>query len=165
MNSVTLASTEQYLSFILEDELFALDISSVREVLDYKSITKIPRMPNFILGVINLRGNVVSVVDMRMKLGMKKAKRTVHTCIVIIEVNIEEEIILMGILVDSVREVFELPGEDIEMPPKFGSGMNMEFIKGMGKKDDSFIMVLDINRIFSSEEIVALKQNNKNCAI
>ena len=133
MALMTMESTGQYLSFMLDEELFALNISTVREVLDFTKITKVPRMPDFVLGVINLRGSVVPVIDMRMKFNMPAGEKIVNTCIVIIEVFISGETLVLGMLVDSVKEVFELEQEYIEPPPKIGVKLNMEFIKGMGK--------------------------------
>jgi len=159
MSSV-MTDTCQYLSFILDEELFALDIGKVREVLDYTKVTKIPNMPKFMMGVINLRGNVVPVVDMRLKFGMMKAEKTVNTCIVIVEVFIEKEVNILGIMVDSVQEVFELESGQIEPPPKIGIKLNTEFIKGMGKKDDKFIIIMDVDRVFSADELFGFKESN-----
>jgi purine-binding chemotaxis protein CheW len=145
--------TSQYLSFTLEGEIFAIDISKVREVLDYIRITKIPGMPDFMMGVINLRGSVVPVVDMRLKFGMKKSDKTVNTCIVILEVLMDEETIAIGALVDTVQEVFDIEPSLIEPPPKIGTKLNTEFIKGMGKRDDDFVIILDIDKIFSMDEL------------
>ena len=145
--------TSQYLSFTLGGELFALDIAKVREVLDYTRITSVPRMPDFILGVINLRGSVVPVVDMRLKFDMAKGDNTVNTCIVIVEVLMEGETIALGALVDAVQEVFNMEPSQIELPPRIGTKLKTEFIKGMGKKDDQFVIILDIDRIFSMEEL------------
>ena len=145
--------TSQYLSFTLGGELFALDISKVREVLDYTRITKVPRMPDFILGVINLRGSVVPVVDMRLKFDMPGSDKTLNTCIVIVEVLLEEETIAIGALVDAVQEVFDIEPSQIEPPPRIGTKLKTEFIKGMGKKDEYFVIILDIDRIFSMKEL------------
>ncbi|MEQ8169665.1 MAG: chemotaxis protein CheW [Candidatus Eremiobacterota bacterium] len=155
-----ITETRQYLTFILDGELFALDISKVREVLDYTKITRVPQMPEFMLGVINLRGSVVPVIDMRTKFGMNKVERTVNTCIVIVEVTLDSDNVILGALVDSVQEVFELDPEQIEPPPKIGMRLKTEFIKGMGKKEEKFIIILDIDRIFSTEELVMLQGND-----
>ncbi len=152
-----ITETRQYLTFTLDGELFALDISKVREVLDYTKVTKVPQMPDFMLGVINLRGSVVPVIDMRTKFGMNKIDRTVNTCIVIVEVTLDDEHVILGTLVDSVQEVFELDPEQIEPPPKIGMRLKTEFIKGMGKKEEKFIIILDIDRVFSTEELIMLQ--------
>lgn len=146
----------QYLTFKLGEEVFALDVSQVREILDYIKITKVPQTPEYMCGVINLRGSVVPVIDMRLKFGLAKIEATVNTCIVVVEVNIENEKTVLGVLVDSVQEVFELEPEDIEAPPKIGTHLKTEFIKGMGKRDDKFIIILDIDKIFSASEMELL---------
>jgi purine-binding chemotaxis protein CheW len=151
----------QYLSFTLEGEVFAIDISKVREVLDYTRITKVPRMPDFMIGVINLRGSVVPVVDMRLKLGMKKGDKTVNSCIVIVEVILDGETIEIGSLVDAVQEVFDIEPGQVEPLPNIGTRLNTEFIKGMGKKDDAFVLILDIDKIFSMDELSLLQGSSE----
>ncbi len=108
MGVAEIIETTQYLTFKLEEEIFALDISKVREVLDFTAITKVPRTPEFMRGVINLRGNVVPVVDMRLKFGMTKTENTVNTCIIIVEINLDGETTVLGALADAVQEVIEL---------------------------------------------------------
>lgn len=156
MSVANMTETTQYLTFRLEDEVFALDISQVREVLDFTAITKVPRTPEFMRGVINLRGSVVPVVDMRLKFGMTRTEQTVNTCIIIAEINIEGERLVLGALADSVQEVIELGAGQIEPAPRIGTRLNTEFIKGMGKRDDEFIIILDIDRIFSMDELASV---------
>ena len=159
MSAATAMETGQFLSFILDDELFAVDINKVREVLDYTKITRVPRTPDSMLGVINLRGSVVPVIDMRQKFGMEKAEKTVNTCIVIMETRNEEDTIILGALVDSVQEVFELDPGQIEPPPKIGTWLNTEFIKGMGKhNEEDFTIILNVDKIFSTTEILVASQ-------
>ncbi len=153
MNASEINETTQYLTFKLEDEIFALGISQVREVLDYTNVTRIPEMPDFMLGVINLRGSVVPVVDMRLKFGMPKTERKVNTCIIIVEIEIEGETTILGALADSVQEVIDLDPEQVEPPPKIGTRLKAKFIKGMGKRDNQFVIILDINRVFSADEL------------
>jgi len=148
--------TTQYLTFKLDDEVFALDISKVREVLDFTTITKVPRTPEFMRGVINLRGSVVPVVDLRLKFGMTKTENTVNTCIIIVEVKVDEETTVLGALADSVQEVLDLEPGHIEPAPKIGTRLNTEFIKGMGKRDNTFIIILDIDKVFSVNELAAV---------
>jgi purine-binding chemotaxis protein CheW len=143
----------QYLTFQLGNEIFALEIAQVREVLDYTAITKVPRTPDFMRGVINLRGGVVPVIDLRLKFGMEQTRQTVNTCIIIAEVDFEGETTVLGALADSVREVLDLAPEDINPPPKLGTCLDTQFIKGMGKRDEDFIIILDIDRVFSAEEL------------
>jgi len=153
MTTTGTVETMQYLSFKLEDEVFALDITKVREVLDYTTITKVPRTPEFMRGVINLRGSVVPVVDLRLKFGMTKTEKTVNTCIIIVEVMIDGEIGVLGALADSVQEVIDLGPEQIETAPRIGTRLNTEFIKGMGKRDGSFLILLDVDKVFSTDEL------------
>lgn len=146
----------QYLTFSLDDEIFGLDIYKVHEVLDFTALTKVPRMPEFMAGVINLRGRVVPVIDMRLKFGMTKAEMSVNTCIIIVEIDLDGETTVLGALADSVQEVLELDSSRIEPPPRIGTRLRTQFIKGMGKRDDQFIILLDIDRIFSSDDIAAV---------
>jgi purine-binding chemotaxis protein CheW len=147
----------QYLSFRLDEELFAIDVACVREVIDRTEMTRIPRMPEFMRGVINLRGNVVPVVDLRMKFGIGQVEMTIDTCVVVLEVNVDEEETAVGALVDAVEEVFELDPSHIEPPPKMGTRLNTEFIEGMGRLDDEFVILLDADKAFSAVEIEAVQ--------
>lgn len=153
MSNSFLTEARQYLTFKLSEEVFGVDVAQVREILDYVKITKVPQTPDFMCGVINLRGSVVPVVDMNMKFGMVKTERTVNTCIVVVEVILNEEKTILGALVDSVQEVFEIEPENIEPAPKIGTKLKTEFIKGMGKREDRFIIILDIDKVFTSEEL------------
>ncbi|HBE95499.1 MAG TPA: chemotaxis protein CheW [Desulfovibrio sp.] len=157
MDEKTAKDINQFLTFTLGREIFALDIGTVREVLELTTITRIPRTPPFMRGVINLRGHAVPVVDMRLKLGMSKGEDTVDTCIIIVEIDFEGEQTVMGALVDSVREVFEMTPEAIEAAPKMGAAVNAEYIRGMGRQDNNFIIILDIGRIFSAEELAMVR--------
>lgn len=163
MNS-TISEVRQYLTFILDDELFAVDVVKVREVLDYTTITKIPRTPEYMRGVINLRGSVVPVIDLRLKFGMSKTENTINTCIIVMEVQTDNETIILGALSDSVQEVFELEPDQIEPAPKIGTHFNAEFLKGMGKRNDNFIMILDIDKVFTFEELSEVQNVNTNSA-
>ncbi|MFA7419490.1 MAG: chemotaxis protein CheW [Melioribacteraceae bacterium] len=153
MSSSFLTEARQYLTFKLSEEVFGVDVAQVREILDYVKITKVPQTPDFMCGVINLRGSVVPVVDMNMKFGMVKTERTVNTCIVVVEVILNDEKTILGALVDSVQEVFEIEPENIEPAPKIGTKLKTEFIKGMGKREDKFIIILDIDKVFTNEEL------------
>lgn len=154
MNHEKNTQNAQLLTFTLDEEVFAVEIAKVREVLDLIKVTRVPKMPEFMRGVINLRGAVVPIVDMRIKFGLSRADEGVHTCIIVLETEVDGEPVVIGALADSVREVLELRAEDIEPPPRMGTRLKSEFIKGMGKQDDSsFIIILDIDRIFSTEEM------------
>lgn len=153
MSVPSITGTSQYLTFKLDDEVFGLDIAEVREVLDFTAVTKVPDTPEFMLGVINLRGNVVPVVDMRLKFGMSRTEKSVNTCIIIVEIEIDGETNILGALADSVEEVMNLGADQIEPPPRIGSRLKTTFIKGMGKRDSKFVIILDIDRVFSAEEL------------
>ena len=146
-------SLHQYLTFRLGEEMFALDVSQVREILDVTTITKVPRSPAFMRGVINVRGSVVPVVDLSLKFGMKKIERTLDTRIVVMEISLEGEITVIGALADAVHNVMEMEASQIEAAPKIGAKWNTEFIRGIGKHDDEFIIILDVDRIFSVGEL------------
>ena len=153
MSTSGITETRQYLTFKLGNEIFATDVAKVREVLDFTKITEIPRTPDFMSGVINLRGSVVPVVDMRLCLEMSKTERTTNTCIVVLEVLLDNESLVIGALADSVEEVIDLEPDQIRQAPRIGTQIQTDFLKGMGKRDDQFIMILDIDRVFSAEEI------------
>jgi len=157
--------TSQYLNFTLGSQIFALDISSVREVLELTTITKIPRTPSYMCGVINLRGHAVPVMDMRLKFGMPQMQTTVDTCIIIVEVESGGESIIMGGKVDSVREVFDLTEDRIEAAPRMGTSISTDYIKGIGKQDESFVIILDIAKVFSAEEMALAKEALKPDAV
>jgi purine-binding chemotaxis protein CheW len=158
MSVSEITETTQYLTFKLEEEVFALDVAKVREILDFTTVTKVPQTPDFMRGVINLRGSVVPVVDMRLKFGMTKTEKTVNTCIVVVEVDMEKETTVLGALADSVQEVIELEPNQIEAAPKLGTGMKMDFIRGMGKQDGRFVMILDIDKVFSTDEMEIVQE-------
>jgi len=157
MSVTEITETRQYLTFKLSDEVFAIDVAKVREVLDFTTITKVPRTPDFMSGVINLRGNVVPVVDLRLCFEMSKTEKTVNTCIVVVEVLLEGEATVIGALADSVEEVIDLEPEQIQPAPRIGTQIRTDFIQGMGKRDAQFLMILDIDRVFSAEELSAIR--------
>ena len=148
----------QYLTFILDEEVFALEIGKVREVLDFTTLTKVPQTPDFMRGVINLRGSVVPVVDMRLKFGMDKTEQTVNTCIIIAEIELDGDTTVLGALADSVQEVVELNQGQIEPAPKIGTRLKTEFIRGMGRQEDRFIILLDIDKVFSTDELTLVQE-------
>ncbi|AGW13008.1 chemotaxis protein CheW [Megalodesulfovibrio gigas] len=149
--------TRQFLTFVLEDELFALNITSVREVLEYTSITRIPRTSEYMRGIINVRGSAVPVIDLNLKFGRNRTVHSINTSIIIVEVNLEGELTTIGALADSVQEVFELRDDQIDPPPRMGASVKTDFIMGMGKHEDKFIMILDADKIFSIDEIAVLQ--------
>jgi len=158
MSTTGITETTQYLTFKLEEEVFAVDVAKIREILDFTLATKVPGTPEFMRGVINVRGNVVPVVDMRLKFGLSMTEKTVDTCIVVMEIAVEDDKTILGALVDSVQEVFELEANQIEPPPRIGSRWRTEFIKGIGKRNEELIIILDIDRVFSSTELGVIQE-------
>ena len=150
--------TTQFLTFKLGDEIFAINVSQVREILDISSITRVPRAPEFMRGVINVRGSVVPVVDLRLKFGMTKTESTVDSRIVVMELYLDGDQTILGAMADSVHEVMGLDPEQIEEPPSIGSRWKTEFIKGIGKRNDEFIIILDIDRIFNTDELAVVQE-------
>ena len=151
-------SRVQVLTFKLADETFAFDISNVREVLDYIEVTKIPRMPNYMLGVINIRETAVPVISLHKKFDLGESERTVNTCIIVIEVDKGDEVLVFGILSDSVQEVISFDEDSLESAPKIGTGIDVSFISAMAKKDDEFVIILDSGRIIADEEVKEIIQ-------
>ncbi|TVZ37578.1 purine-binding chemotaxis protein CheW [Alteromonadaceae bacterium 2753L.S.0a.02] len=143
----------QLLTFLLDNEIYGTDISQIQEVLEYRKVTPVPRTPDFMLGVINLRGQVVPVVDLRRQFEMQVSEVTVNTCIVIVDVIVEGEKTALGLLADAVKEVLELNIIDITPPPRIGSSIDTRYISGMGKNGDDFIIILNLARVFSPDEI------------
>jgi purine-binding chemotaxis protein CheW len=156
MSVQEITETRQYLTFRLGNEVFATDVAKVREVLDMTPITAIPRTPEFMAGVINLRGTVVPVVDLRLCFAMSKTENTRNTCIVVVEGMLGDEVTVIGALTDSVEEVIDLDPDQIEPAPRIGTQVRTEFIRGMGKRDTQFIMILDMDRVFSAEQMTAI---------
>jgi len=152
MNENEIDQVNQYLTFRLDDEFFAVNVSLVREVLDWTSITIVPRAPEFMRGVINVRGSVVPVADLRLKFGMTETLKTINTRVIVMELLLDGDLTILGTMADAVHEVVELEPDSIEKPPKIGSRWKTEFILGIGKSNDKFIIILDMERIFSSSD-------------
>lgn len=149
--------TDQYLTFKLDEDLFAVDVGKAREILDFVEVTRVPQTPDYMLGVINLRGSVVPVINLRRKFGMDELEHTVDTCIIVLEVAIEDSSVVISIVADSVKEVLDLDSEQIEPPPRLGTRLNTEFIQGMGNLDGDFVIILNIDRVFSVEELAVIE--------
>ncbi|MBF0562165.1 MAG: purine-binding chemotaxis protein CheW [Alphaproteobacteria bacterium] len=152
--------TDQYLTFTLDNETYAIEIFKVREVIHYINITHVPRMPRFLSGIINLRGNVVSVIDLRQILEMEPIEKTVDTCIIFAEVTFGDEGILLGMLADSVQEVIEVDTSQIGPPPRMGTMLDTEFIKGVGKRGDNFFIILNIDKVLGGAELSVVRKVN-----
>ncbi|MCY1034844.1 chemotaxis protein CheW [Corallococcus sp. BB11-1] len=145
-----------YLSFMLAGEEYAVGLLRVREIIEYRPITRVPGMPVAVQGVINLRGSVVPVVDLAVKFGLPPRPITRWSCFVIVEVSLDGQQTVLGLLSDTVREVLELGPDDIEPPPAFGTRVRLEFLRGMGRHGDAFILLLDLDRLLSLEELLRL---------
>lgn len=143
----------QYLTFTLHQEMFAIGILNIKEILEYGSLTSVPMMPEFIRGVINLRGAVVPVVDLSARFGGRQSDITKRTCIVIIEVSNGEERQDIGVVVDAVSEVLEIPANQIEPAPAFGAKIRADFIEGMGKVNGKFVIILEVDKVLSLDEL------------
>jgi len=146
----------QFLTFLLGNEMFAIDILGIKEIIEYGSLTTVPMMPDFIRGVINLRGAVVPVVDLSARFGRAATAVTRRSCIVIVEAQHGEEKQDIGVVVDAVSEVLEIPEAEIEPAPSFGAKIRAEFIRGMGKVKDKFVIILDADKVLSVEEMAML---------
>lgn len=153
MSTTTITEAAQYITFKLGDELFAINVGQVREVLDLSQITRVPTAPGYMRGVVNVRGAAVPVVDLRTKFGLAAAGDTVHTRIVVLELTLDGEGCVLGGIADSVHEVIELEPGQINPPPTIAMRWRSEFIRGMGKRGEQFIIILDINAVFSSADL------------
>jgi len=149
----------QYLAFNLNDETFAIGILYIKEIIEYRNLTPVPMTPDFIRGVLNLRGNVLPVIDLSLRLEMPIAPLSKHTCIMIIEIILDEETIDIGIIVDAVNDVLSFPLQKLETAPAFGSRIRSDFIRHIGKHGERFITILDIEKVLSVEELSSLITN------
>jgi purine-binding chemotaxis protein CheW len=152
------AQSHQYLTFMLGGEVFAIGILSIKEIIEYSSLTEVPMMPASVRGVINLRGAVVPVTDLLVRFGKPASSVTKRTCIVIIEVTTHGERQDVGVVVDSVDSVLDILPSEIEPPPTFGVGIRTDFIRGMGKVNGKFVILLDVNHVLVQEDLAALSQ-------
>jgi purine-binding chemotaxis protein CheW len=154
-NSET-GSGRQHLAFTLNGEIYAIEILQIREIIEFGALTEVPMMPPTIRGVINLRGAVVPVIDLSARFGRGPSTVARRTCIVIIEVRMEEMSQTLGVMVDAVNEVMEIPAEDVEPAPAFGARIRTDFIAGMGRVNGRFVIILDVARVFSLDELATL---------
>lgn len=150
------AEHQQYLTFRLGEETFAMPILMIKEILEYPDLTNVPLMADCVRGVLNLRGRVVPVVDLAVRFGRPQSTPTRRTCVVILEVHADGEQLDVGIMVDGVNQVIEIPATDIEPPPAFGAKLRTDFIRGMGKVNGGFVVILDSSTVLSIHEIAAL---------
>jgi purine-binding chemotaxis protein CheW len=155
---MTTTESSQYLTFYLGDEIFAMDIRTVREIIQHAAMTIVPLMPPFVRGVINLRGSVVPVIDLQSRFGRASAQIGKKTCIVIFDASRDNEKIELGLMVDAVSEVIEIPASQIEPPPQFGSTIQRDFIRGLGKVDGDFIVILEPDRALNIDDMALLAE-------
>lgn len=146
-------SSNQFVTFKIEEEMYAIDVFKIREILEVPDITKVPGMPPMIRGVINIRGAVVPVLDLKMKFGQDKTEETQDTAVIVTEITNEDGVIQIGILVDAAREVITLEPENIEEPPRLGIFIDNKYLSGMGKINEEFVIILNIDKILSEDEI------------
>jgi purine-binding chemotaxis protein CheW len=153
-----ITETCQYMTFKLGDELFAINVAQVREVLEVPQITKVPTAPKYMRGVVNVRGQSIPVVDLRLRFGLPRATETLQTRIIVMELQLDGEVAVLGGMADSVHEVIELEPGNINPPPKIAMRWRSEFIQGMGKRGDEFIIILDFNSVFSTDELTLVRE-------
>lgn len=152
----TINKTQQFLTFTIADEHFGMELHQTREIIEYAGITQVPLMPQFITGVINLRGEVVPVIDLSVRLGREPITIHKRTCVIVIELHSSEQHCVLGLLADAVNEVIEISATDIEDAPAFGAKIRAEFIQGIAKKEDEFIVLLDAEKTLSPRELAHL---------
>ena len=157
-HAVEVKPTTQFLTFLIADEEYAIEIVHIREILAHTPLTRVPRAPDFISGVMNLRGLVVPVVDLRVKLGMPATVVTPQTCVIIIEIDTENGRTTMALLADEVRQVIELGQDEIEAPPSFGTRIDLSFLDGMGDLGDHFALILNTAKVLTALELIAAGQ-------
>lgn len=151
-----MAKLQQYLTFVLGQETYAVNILSIKEIIEHSQLTEVPMMPAFIRGVINLRGRVVPVIDLQARFGKGQTETGRRTCVVILESFSDEGEFDMGIMVDAVNEVIEIAAEDVEPAPSFGAAIKTDFIQGMGKVNGKFVIILGVDRVLSVDEMATL---------
>jgi purine-binding chemotaxis protein CheW len=162
MSTVTnVVAPTQYLTFKLGDELFAIEVAQVREILELSQITKVPTAPSYMRGVINVRGKATPVVDLRLKFGLPTTADRLETRVVVMELELEGEATVVGGIADSVHEVIELDASQIAPPPRIAMRWRNELIKGMGRRGEQFIIILDINAVFASQSAALVHGENE----
>ncbi len=147
-----MAQDNKFLTFKLGEEYYGMPILKIKEIIGMMDITHVPRLPNFIKGVINLRGKIIPVIDLRLKFGLEERQYDERTSVIVTELRTETGTKINGIVVDSVQEVLDIPLDSIEAPPKYGADIDQEFLSGMGKVKDEVVMLLDVDKIFTTAE-------------
>jgi purine-binding chemotaxis protein CheW len=159
------ALVRQYLTFVLGGEVFAMGILAIKEIIEYSSLTEVPMMPASVRGVINLRGSVVPVVDLAVRFGRAPSVVTKRTCIVIVEISLNDTRQDVGVVVDAVNEVLDIPQQDIEPAPTFGTRIRTDFIEGMGKVNNRFVILLDVAQVLSLDELAGIAEQAEAPAV
>jgi purine-binding chemotaxis protein CheW len=162
--AVPAGQTQQYLTFVLAAEVFAMGILAIKEIIEYADVTAVPMMPEYVRGVINLRGAVVPVIDLSVRFGKPSSPVTKRTCIVIIEVEARGERHVLGVVVDAVNAVLDIPESEIEPPPTFGASIRTDFIRGMGKVNGKFVILLDVDHVLAADEMGVLVDAQESAA-
>lgn len=157
MSAKVKSEINSYLSFKIGSEIFAANVRNVLNILEMTKITKVPKAPSYMKGVINLRGSVLPIIDSRLKFGLEETEYTTNTCIIVLELHTGSDPITVGSIVDSVNEVLEIDEEEVLPPPSIGTNFRTDFLKGMAKRDDGFIMLLDAEKVFATDEVVNLQ--------
>lgn len=150
------AHSRQFLTFRIGKEYFGIELEQTREILEYTGVTEVPLMPRFLSGVINLRGEMVPVIDLAVRLGREPIKVQRRTCIIVVEISANDQEYVLGLLADGVSEVVEIPKHEIEKAPSFGANLRAEFIQGIAKRDNQFVILLDAANALSLTELVNL---------
>ncbi|MFQ3220602.1 MAG: purine-binding chemotaxis protein CheW [Paraglaciecola sp.] len=153
LRTVSGNNNRQFLTFVLNTDIYGIDILSIKEIIDYSNITRVPMVPSFIAGMVNLRGNVVPVIDLAKRFSMQISERTKRSSIIIIDLNLSEDSMSIGIIVDEVSEVIDVPYLDIIPAPEFGTKIRTDFISGMGKFDQRLFILLNIENVLSINEL------------
>jgi len=148
--------TDQYLTFFIRSEEYAVAILRVKEIIEFESVTRVPAMPSHVRGVINLRGAVLPVIDLAAKFGHGESVPARTTCIVVVETQIDGDVLVAGVIADAVSEVVDLPAQQIEPPPQFGTNVRVDFLGGMGKLDGRLVLILDLDRILTPVEALEI---------
>jgi purine-binding chemotaxis protein CheW len=158
MSNDSRKKVNSYLSFQIGTEIFAANVTSILNILEMTKITRVPKSPVFMKGVMNLRGSVLPVLDTRIKFGLPETEYTTNTCILVLEILSKNETIQMGAIVDNVQEVLELSDDEIQPPPSIGTNYRSDFLVGMANKNNNFIMIIDVNEVFADYDIINIQE-------
>lgn len=161
-SDVSEAIAGKHLTFELAGEVYGLEILKVQEIMGMMSVTSVPKSPDFVRGVVNLRGRIIPVMDLRVKFGMEAKEDTERTCIIVVQVRTGERELITGLIVDEVSEVLEIPSDQIEPPPSFGASLDTDFILGMGKINQKVVMLLDVDKVLTGDELKAVDQISRD---